>query len=92
MESMLLMAFRNTWIWGNFIGTDLTGTVERGMAGMELILGDLGPGGSDAIVIGTNSDGTNDDSEGNLISDNGLDGIVGWTLSEFYYQWKFHWI
>ena len=71
----------NLVIWGNFIGTDATGTVDQGNGNHGISLGDLGPGGSDAVLIGTNSDGLNDDSEGNLISGNGQDGIIGWALT-----------
>src|SRR4030095_15766285 len=71
----------NIWIWGNFIGTDPSGLVAAGNGVNGINLGEGGPGGSDGIIIGTNSDGTADDSEGNLISDNGQDGILGWTLT-----------
>lgn len=71
----------NLFIWGNFIGTDQTGLADLGNANHGINLGDLGPGGSDGVIIGTNSDGDNDSNEGNLISGNGQDGILGWTVS-----------
>lgn len=71
----------NLFIWGNFIGTDATGFVylSNGVHGINL--GDFGPGGSDAVIIGTNSDGINDTDEGNLITANFGDGILGWALT-----------
>ena len=68
------------FIWGNFIGTDPTGVTAAGNNGDGISMGET-VGGSDAIIIGTNSDGTNDDAEGNLIAANGRDGILGWTVS-----------
>ena len=51
---------------GNFIGTDVTGTVGMGNSsrGVELI------GGAQLNVIGTNGDGVADDDERNVLSDN----------------------
>jgi hypothetical protein len=72
------------FIWGNFIGSDITGFNDagNGRSGIALVNAtEDGPGGSDMVVIGTNSDGTADTDEGNLISGNGLDGIFGWTLT-----------
>lgn len=72
----------NLFIWGNFIGTDATGLVDLGNGNHGINMGDpVGPGGHDAVIIGTNSDGTADDQEGNLISGNGFDGIIGWALT-----------
>ena len=79
----------NLVIWGNFIGTDANGLVDLGNGNHGINLGDLGPGGSDAVLIGTNSDGTNDNSEGNLISGNGQDGIIGWTLTNSVFSGNF---
>ena len=71
-----------TWLWGNFIGTDPSGLVAAGNANNGINLGgNAGPGGSDGVIIGTNSDGINDNGEGNIISDNGQDGIFGWALT-----------
>ena len=70
----------DVFIWGNFIGTDPTGLTAAGNNGDGISMGELS-GGSDAIIIGTNSDGTNDDGEGNILSANGRDGILGWTVS-----------
>ncbi|HYF29948.1 MAG TPA: T9SS type A sorting domain-containing protein [Chitinophagaceae bacterium] len=71
----------NLFIWGNFIGSNSSGMVDLGNGNHGINLGDLGPGGSDAVVIGTNSDGTSDTDEGNLLSGNGQDGIIGWSLT-----------
>lgn len=71
----------NLFIWGNFIGSNQTGLIDLGNGNHGINLGDLGPGGSDGVIIGTNSDGTGDTDEGNLISGNGQDGILGWTVS-----------
>src|SRR2546423_1978361 len=75
------------FVWGSYIGTDNTGTTAFSNAGHGINFDDFGPGGgggtggSSAAIIGTNSDGTNDADEGNLISANAQDGIAGWTLS-----------
>ena len=72
----------NVFIWGNFLGMDPTGaaSIPNGYDGVNL--GDDGSGGgSDNITVGTNSDGTNDNAEGNLISANGVDGIGGLALT-----------
>ena len=60
-----------TRISGNYIGTDVTGTLDRGnaTAGIATSIG------ADGIVIGTNGDLSGDDIEGNLISGN-LRGVV----------------
>ncbi|HEY0677462.1 MAG TPA: T9SS type A sorting domain-containing protein [Chitinophagaceae bacterium] len=69
------------FFWGNFIGTDPTGFVDLGNGNHGINLGDNGPGGSNAVIIGTNSDGTADTDEGNLLSGNGQDGILAWALT-----------
>jgi Secretion system C-terminal sorting domain len=69
------------WFWGNFIGTDPTGFIDMGNGNHGINMGDLGPGGSNSVFIGTNSDGASDTDEGNLISGNGQDGILGWALT-----------
>jgi hypothetical protein len=71
----------NIFIWGNFIGTDPTGFVDAGNGLNGINFGDFGAGGSNAVTIGTNSDGTADTDEGNLISGNGQDGILAWTVT-----------
>ena len=71
----------NLFVWGNFIGSNHTGMVDLGNGNHGINLGDGGPGGSNAVIIGTNSDGTADTDEGNLISGNGQDGILGWVLT-----------
>ena len=72
----------NIFIWGNFLGMDPTGaaSIPNGYDGVNLG-DDGGTGGSDNIIVGTNSDGTNDNGEGNLISANGADGIGGFALT-----------
>lgn len=72
----------NLFIWGNYIGSDNSGTVAMGGGGG--IASNVG-GSSDNLnlVVGTNGDGTDDDIEGNLISGqvgaepNGF-GVVLW--------------
>ncbi len=59
---------------GNFIGTDITGTIGLaapldGRDGIRLV------GGVQSNVIGTNGDGVADAAEGNLISGNADEGI-----------------
>ncbi len=71
----------NIWIWGNFIGSDVSGMVGMGNDNGINLGGFLGTIGVDVITIGTNSDGTNDNAEGNLISDNAQDGVIGWRLT-----------
>ncbi len=58
------------WIYGNFLGTDPTGTqAEPNYAGVEI---DAGAANN---LIGTNGDGINDAAEQNLISGNLLAGV-----------------
>ena len=71
----------NLVIWGNFIGSDQNGTTDLGNGNHGINLGDFGPGGSDNVIIGNNSDGIRDTDEGNLISGNGGDGVIGWALT-----------
>jgi len=71
----------NLFFWGNFIGSNSGGMTDLGNGNHGINLGDLFAGASDNVIIGTNSDGVNDNSEGNLISGNGQDGVLGWTLS-----------
>lgn len=71
----------NIFIWGNFIGTDPTGFVDLGNGLNGINLGDFAAPGSNAVIIGTNSDGSGDSDEGNLISGNGQDGILAWSLT-----------
>ena len=53
------------WIYGNFLGTDPTGTeAEPNNVGVEI------DGGATTNLIGTNGDGVNDTSEQNLLSGN----------------------
>lgn len=71
----------NLFLWGNFIGTTQSGLVDNGNGNHGVNLGEGGPGGSNAVIIGTNSDGSGDANEGNIISGNAQDGIIGWTLT-----------
>ncbi len=58
------------WIYGNFLGTDPTGTqAEPNYAGVEI------DAGAASNLIGTNGDGINDAAEQNLISGNLLAGV-----------------
>src|SRR4029077_13391046 len=61
----------NVWIYGNYIGTDPTGTSARpnGQGGIWV-------GSGTNVLIGTNADGFNDAAERNLISGNGGQGIL----------------
>ena len=58
-------AFQNT-VAGNYIGTDITGTVGL----PNLLSGVRMAGGATGNIVGTNSDGVADELEGNLISAN----------------------
>ncbi len=58
------------WIYGDFLGTDPTGTqAEPDNVGVEI------DGGAVKNVIGTNGDGVNDDAERNLLSGNSYSGV-----------------
>ena len=58
------------WIYGNFLGTDPTGTqAEPNNVGVEI------DGGATTNLIGTNGDGVNDTAERNLLSGNLFAGI-----------------
>jgi FG-GAP-like repeat len=58
------------WIYGNFLGTDPTGTfVEPNEYGVEI------DGGAANNLIGTNGDGVSDQAERNLISGNLFAGV-----------------
>ncbi len=59
------------WIYGNFLGTDPTGTqADPNKVGGEI------DGGAANNLIGTNGDGINDAAERNLISGNLTDGVA----------------
>ncbi len=58
------------WIYGNFLGTDPTGTLPLpNNEGVEI------DGGATQNLIGTNGDGANDAAERNLLSANTLAGV-----------------
>ena len=58
------------WIYGNFLGTDPTGTqAEPNNEGVEI------DGGASGNLIGTNGDGVNDAAERNLLSGNLFVGV-----------------
>ena len=76
-------------ILGNFIGTDANGVVDLGNGNHGINFGDGGPGGSDGVIVGTNSDGFDDNAEGNLISGNGQDGILGWAMTNSIFSGNF---
>lgn len=59
------------WIAGNLIGTDSTGFLDRGNGGDGVLITD----GASANTIGTNGDGIEDDTEGNILSGNQETGI-----------------
>lgn len=62
-------ATSNTWIYGNYIGLDSTGTVGRGNSTGVGLLHATG------VLIGSNGDGVNDLLERNVIAGNGFDGL-----------------
>lgn len=66
-------------VQGNFIGTDITGTLDLGNSADGVHI-DIGPsfilvGPPKSNVIGTDGDGVNDAAERNIISGNNNDGI-----------------
>jgi parallel beta-helix repeat protein len=63
----------HNWIYGNYLGTDPTGLVNRGNGQGGIWLAS----GANSNRIGTNDDGTNDAAERNVISGNFFgDGIL----------------
>lgn len=83
----------NIFIWGNYIGTDNTGTsttLGNGKGGIS-INEQLTSTQVTRVIIGTNGDGVNDGNEGNLVSCNKAtsvsaggngDGIALWTVKD----------
>ena len=63
----------NNWIYGNYIGTDLTGNIARSNGGNGIEI-DASAGIQNRI--GTNGDGLNDPAERNVISGNLVHGIT----------------
>jgi len=65
------------YIQRNYIGTDPTGTIDFGNGQEGISIGIFSTNASaNGNYIGTDGDGINDDSEGNLISGNGRNGIL----------------
>jgi hypothetical protein len=60
-----------SWIAGNYLGTDATGTVAIQNNGDGVMV----LSGATNTIIGTNSDGSNDAIEGNLIAGNRYQGV-----------------
>ncbi|MGB7343377.1 MAG: hypothetical protein WBD20_04150, partial [Pirellulaceae bacterium] len=61
----------NNSIAGNYIGTDITGTLDRGNSqGITM------QAGTGATIIGTDLNGNSDDIEGNVISGNDVSGVI----------------
>ncbi|PSB07868.1 hypothetical protein C7B76_27365, partial [filamentous cyanobacterium CCP2] len=63
----------NNWIYGNYIGTDVTGTIAKGNGQMGIWIGGSAGSGN---RIGSNTDGSDDANEQNIISGNNTDGIL----------------
>ncbi|MEZ5652839.1 MAG: DUF4347 domain-containing protein [Burkholderiaceae bacterium] len=64
-------------VMGNIIGADITGTVDIGNSDSGVIIN----GGATGNTIGTDLNGVNDASEGNLISGNDDSGIQIWAAN-----------
>jgi hypothetical protein len=60
------------WIYGNYIGTDFSGTVAAANGQGGIWIGN----GAGNILIGTNGDGVNDAAERNIIAGNAGGGIL----------------
>ncbi|PWU00170.1 MAG: hypothetical protein C5B52_09265 [Bacteroidetes bacterium] len=60
---------------GNNVGVGLDGTTALGNTNFGIGLVSAGPNGVSSNVIGSNDDGISDGLEGNLIANNGLDGL-----------------
>jgi autotransporter-associated beta strand protein len=58
--------------FGNFIGTNSTGTAALGNGGVGIYIAN----GAENNLIGTNGDGINDTAERNIISGNGFQGVA----------------
>jgi len=72
----ILNGINNTFIWGNFIGTDNTGLtplIGNGVAGIYSGTF-LSVAANSHLVVGTDGNGVNDAQEGNLIVNNGTGG------------------
>lgn len=80
----MLLGADNVHIWGNYIGTNETGTATGLGSGSAAIMSNSGAFGGDfntGVTIGILDDNVNDAAEGNLICSSGGpegDGIVFW--------------
>ena len=76
MGISVLEGINNTFIWGNFIGTDNTGlTASIGNTVAGVYAGSfLSALGNSRLIVGTDGNGVNDAQEGNLIVNNGTGG------------------
>jgi hypothetical protein len=72
----------NIFIWGNYLGTNATGTATGlgNQGGVIVNFGNNFPNVTSNVTIGTNGDGTNDANEGNLVCSSTGSGINGWGL------------
>lgn len=59
-------------VQGNYIGTDVNGTTDLGNTSEGVTI----QSSFNNNIVGTNGDGADDTTEGNLISDNDSDGIL----------------
>jgi hypothetical protein len=65
----------NNWVAGNYIGTDATGMLAKDANNVSFGNKEVGVrihGGSSFNIIGTDADGTSDEQERNIISNNGF--------------------
>src|SRR5262249_31720844 len=66
-NGILISSASNAWIYGNYVGTDLSGTLDFGNAGSGVVI----QGGAANNTIGGTAAGA-----GNVISGNGAVGMV----------------
>jgi hypothetical protein len=69
--------FSNLRIWGNYIGTDVTGAAPLGNSGYGIHIYSTVISSSDGFYIGTNGDGLHDEIEANVISANSGGVYIG---------------
>jgi parallel beta-helix repeat protein len=72
----------NVHIWGNYLGTDVTGTTPGigNQGGVIVNFGNFFPNVATNITVGTNGDGVADADEGNLIVSNTGTVVNGWGI------------